>query len=304
VRGFEEIEFGLTEEAAIEEARRCLNCAVCSWCRECERVCQAQAIRHEMEEQYVDLPVKAIVVTTGLDLYNVTALREYGYGRIENVITAMEYERLTSASGPTAGELERPSDKKIPSTIAFIQCVGSRDITNNPFCSSVCCMHATKEAIMAYEHHPGTKSHVFYMDLRAVGKRFQEYVTRAKEEYNVTYIRSRPGKIEVNPGTQNPVVWYEDTTTGETKSLEAELVVLAQAMIPAQGVEKLASVVGIEVDEHGFVQIPDRLSHPLDASKPGIFVCGYAHSPRDIPDSVIQASAAAGRVAELLAGVK
>jgi heterodisulfide reductase subunit A-like polyferredoxin len=304
VKGFEEIELVLTEEAAIEEARRCLNCAVCSWCRECERVCQAQAVRHEMKEQFLDLTVKAILVTTGLDLYDVTRLREYGYGKIQNVITAMEYERLTSASGPTAGNLERPSDKKVPSTIAFIQCVGSRDFRNKPYCSSVCCMHATKEAIMAYEHHPGTKSYILYMDLRAVGKRFQEYVSRAREEYQVTYIRSRPGKIEVNAETQNPVVWYEDTTTGETKSLETELVVLAQAMIPSQGLTKLASVLGIDVDEQGFVDIPDRLSHPLDASKPGIFVCGYAHSPRDIPDSVVQASAAAGRVAEVMAGAK
>jgi len=162
-------------------------------------------------------------------------------------------------------------------------------------------MHATKEAILAYEHHPGTKSTIFYMDLRAGGKRFQEYIARAKKEYNVTYIRGRPGRIEVNPKNDNPIIWYEDTTTGEIKSFEAELVVLAQAMVP-QISKELAEILGIELDENGFVKTPDKLLQPLDTIKPGIFACGYVHSPRDIPDSVTQASGAAGRAAEALTG--
>jgi len=161
-------------------------------------------------------------------------------------------------------------------------------------------MHATKEAMMAYEHEPGTKSTVFYMDMRAVGKRFQEYIARAKEKYNVTYIRSRPGRIEVNSKNDNPVIWYEDTTTGEIKGFEAELVVLAQAMIPQIG-DELAEILGIELGENGFVKIPNRLLQPLDTTKRGIFACGYVHSPRDIPDSVTQASGAAGRAAEVMA---
>ena len=300
-RCFREVNLGFSQEAAVEEANRCLNCGVCSWCRECEQVCQAKAINHEMKEEYLDLNVGAIILASGLDLYDISRLGEYGYGKIPNVITAMEYERLTSASGPTAGELERPSDGKIPTNIAFIQCVGSRDFKNSPYCSSVCCMHATKEAILAYEHHPGTKSTIFYMDLRAVGKRFQEYVARAKEEYKVIYIRGRPGKIDAGPnGT--PIIWYEDTTTGETKTFETELVVLCQALIPSHGIRELANILGINLDEHSFVEIPDKLFHPLDTDKPGIFACGYVHSPRDIPDSVVQASGAAARVAEALAG--
>jgi heterodisulfide reductase subunit A len=236
-------------------------------------------------------------------LYDVSLLKEYGYGTIENVITALEYERLSSASGPTAGELVRPSDGKVPSNIAFIQCVGSRDFKNKPYCSAVCCMHATKEAILASEHHPGTKSTIFYIDLRAVGKRFQEYITRAKEEYNVAYIRGRPGKIEVNHQNENPIIWYEDTTTAETKSFEAELVILCQAMIPSRGTEEMANILGINLDGYGFVKIPDELFRPLDTTRPGIFACGYVHSPRDIPDSVVQASAAAARVAEVIGGV-
>lgn len=302
VKAFSEIDLGLSEEAVIEEVKRCLNCAICSDCRQCERVCEAEALRHDMKEQYLDLEVSAVILSTGLDLYDVSKLGEYGYGKIQNVITAIEYERLTAASGPTGGELQRPSDRKIPSTIAFIQCVGSRDFKNNPYCSSVCCMHATKEAIMAYEHHPGTKSFILYMDMRAAGKRFQEYVARAKREYSITYIRGRPGKIEVDPETQNPIIWYEDTTSGEIKNLEVELVVLAQAMTPSEGVRELANMLGVAIDEYGFVEIPDKLFHPLDTGKPGIFACGYAHSPRDIPDSVTQASGAAGRVAEILSG--
>jgi heterodisulfide reductase subunit A-like polyferredoxin len=301
VRDFLEIELALSAEAAIEEASRCLNCAVCSDCRLCEKTCQASAIRYDQEARYMDVNVGAVILATGLDLYDVSKLGEYGYGRIENVITAMEYERLTSASGPTAGELMRPSDGKLAKNIAFIQCVGSRDFRHKAYCSSVCCMHATKEAILAYEHHPGTKSTIFYMDLRAVGKRFQEYIARARDEYNVTYVRGRPARIDVAENG-NPIIWYEDTTTRETKTFETELVILSQALVPSVGVRELAARLGITLDEYGFVGIPDRLSHPLDTSRAGFFACGYAHSPRDIPDSVIQASGSAARAAEVLAG--
>ncbi len=279
------------------------NCAhfIEGKCKVCEEFCGPKAINHDMEEERVDLNVGSIIVATGLDLYDVSGITEYGYGRIKNVITAMEYERLTSASGPTLGALERPSDGKIPHNIAFIQCVGSRDFRCQPYCSSVCCMHSTKEAMMAYEHEPGTKATIFYMDMRAVGKRFQEYIARAKKEYNVTYIRGRPGRIEVNHENDNPIIWYEDTASGEIKKFEAEIVVLAQAMIP-QITKELAEVLGIELDENGFVKTPSELSQPLDTTKLGIFACGYVHSPRDIPDSVTQASGAAGRVAEVVTG--
>ncbi len=300
---FAEVEQGYDEKTAIEEAKRCLNCGVCSECRECEKVCEPKAIDYQMADKYIELNVGAIIVASGLDLYDISSLTEYGYGKIRNVITAIEFERLTAASGPTMGELRRSSDGRIPETIAFIQCVGSRDFRNKAYCSSVCCMHATKEAMLAFEHHPGTKSTIFYMDMRAVGKRFQEYIARAKKEYNVTYVRGRPGRIEVNPKNDNPVIWYEETISGEVKSFEADLVVLAQAMVP-QITKELADLLGIELNEDGFVKIPDKLLQPLDTTKPGIFACGYVHSPRDIPDSVTQASGAAGRTAEAIAGGK
>jgi len=285
----------------VRDANHCLRLTEKLECKGCENACEAKAIVHDMTDQVLDLDVGAIIVATGLDFYDISRIEEYGYGKIKNVITAIEYERLTAASGPTFGALKRPSDGKVPHNIAFIQCVGSRDFRYKAYCSSVCCMHATKEAMMAYEHEPGTKSTVLYMDMRAVGKRFQEYIVRAKQEYNVTYIRGRPGRIEVNSENDNPVIWYEDTTTGGIKRFEAELVVLAQAMVP-RITKELAEILGIELDENGFVRTPDKFSQPLDTTKPGIFACGYVHSPRDIPDSVTQASGAAGRVAEVMAG--
>jgi heterodisulfide reductase subunit A len=262
--------------------------------------CEAGAINFDQTDEIIELEVGAVILATGLDLYDVSQIKEYGYGTIKNVVTALEYERLTSASGPTAGELKRASDGAIPTNIAFIQCVGSRDFRYRPYCSAVCCMHATKEAILASEHHPETHSTIFYMDLRAVGKRFQEYVERAKQEYNAAYIRGRPGKIEENKENQNPIVWYEDTTTGEIKSMEVELVILCQCLVPSKGIKELAEVLRIELDEYDFVKIPDKLYRPLDSTRPGVFACGFVHTPRDIPDSVIQASGAAGRAAEAI----
>lgn len=305
VQDFREVALGYSLEEALEEASRCLAGQIegCIECHECERRCEPKAIVYTMQDESIELKVGAIILASGLGLYDISPLTEYGYGKIKNVITAMEFERLTAASGPTMGELKRSSDGRIPENIAFIQCVGSRDFRNKIYCSSVCCMHATKEAMLAFEHHPGTKSTIFYMDMRAVGKRFQEYIARAKKEYNVTYIRGRPGRIEVNPENDNPIIWYEETTSGEVKSFEAELVVLAQAMVP-QITNDLAKILSIELDEDGFVKAPDKLLQPLDTTRQGIFACGYVHSPRDIPDSVTQASGAAGRAAEAIAGGK
>ena len=305
VENFREVAFGYSPEEALEEASRCLAGQIegCIECHECERRCEPKAIVYTMKDETITLEVSAIIVASGLGLYDISSLTEYGYGRIKNVITAMEFERLTAASGPTMGALRRASDGRIPENIAFIQCVGSRDFRNKAYCSSVCCMHATKEAMLAFEHHPGTRSTIFYMDMRAVGKRFQEYIARAKKEYNVTYIRGRPGRIEVNPENDNPIIWYEETVSGQVKCFETELVVLAQAMIP-QITGDLAKVLGVELDEDGFVKVPDKLAQPLDTTKPGIFACGYVHSPRDIPDSVTQASGAAGRAAEAITGGK
>jgi heterodisulfide reductase subunit A len=268
-------------------------------CGNCAKVCQAGAIDYGQKEEIRELNVAAVILATGFDVYNMQALSSYGYGRIKNVITAMEFERLICASGPSHGHLERPSDHKIPDSVAFIQCAGSRNLKHRPYCSSVCCMHATKEAILANEHYPDLKPYIFYMDMRAVGKGFYKYIQRARDEYNVTYIRSRPGEIKED-AEGNPVLWYEDTTTGEVKSLTAGLVVLAQALLPSRGNEALSEIVGAPLDDYGFFQIEDKLLRPMDTVRPGVFACGFCQSPQDIPDSVTQASGAAARVAEVL----
>jgi len=276
-------------------------------CRVCEETCQAGAIDFEQQEEILELEVGALLLATGFDPFDPAPLEEYGYGRIENVITGLEYERLICASGPTGGHLERPSDGKVPGTIAFIQCVGSRDVNYQPYCSSVCCMHATKEAILANEHYPDLKSFIFYTDMRAVGKQFQDYIIRARDEYDVSYVRSRPGKITVDEETGNPIVWYDETVYSEAEdpvrrvtSLEVDLVVLCQALVPHTDHQELADKMGLELDESGFIAIEDRLVRPVDTSVAGVFACGFCQGPQDIPDSVVQASAAAARVAEIL----
>jgi len=269
-------------------------------CRTCENFCQAGAINYDQEDEIIEADVDAIILASGFDLYDPSALEEYGYGKIKNVITAMQYERMISASGPNEGRLERPSDGKTPKKLAFIQCVGSRDTHHKLYCSSVCCMHATKEAILANEHYPDLKAFIFYTDMRAVGKRFQEYIARAEQEYDVTYIRSRPSKITENPDNENPIIWYEETTARTRTTMEVDMVVLCQAMIPSGSTKEISDMLHLSLNDYQFVDIPDRLFHPVDTEIPGIFACGFCQAPQDIPDSVVQASAAAARAAEFV----
>jgi len=269
-------------------------------CRACEKFCEAGAINYDQEDEIIEAEVDAIILASGFDLYDPSGLEEYGYGRIKNVITAMQYERMISASGPTEGHLERPSDGKTPKRLAFIQCVGSRDTRHKLYCSSVCCMHATKEAILANEHYPDLKAFIFYTDMRAVGKRFQEYIARAEQEYGVSYIRSRPSEITENPDNGNPIVWYEETTARTRTTMEVDMVVLCQALIPSGSTKDISDMLHLSLNNYQFVGIPDRLFHPVDTEVPGIFACGFCQAPQDIPDSVIQASAAAGRAAEFM----
>jgi heterodisulfide reductase subunit A len=272
-------------------------------CGVCEKICKAEAVDYEQKDETVNIEVGAVVLATGFDLYNVAPLTEYGWGKIKNVITAMQFERMICASGPTGGHLKRPSDDKEPERLAFIQCVGSRDIRHKRYCSAVCCMHATKEAILAHEHCPGLNSAIFYMDMRAVGKGFQEYVQRAKDQYAVEYIRARPGRVTENEENQNPVIHYEDTVNREFRAAEFDLVILSQALIPTESNLSIADKLGIGLDEFGFIFNPEGLTNPFGTSREGVFGCGFCQSPMDVPDSVVRASAAASKVAEVLAHV-
>jgi heterodisulfide reductase subunit A len=263
-------------------------------CGVCQKNCDKGAIDFEMKDEIVNLDVDAVIMATGLDILDPTSLTHYGYGRIKNVITGLQYERLINATGPTGGHLNRPSDGKLAKKVAYVQCVGSRDLNNCAYCSSVCCMYSIKDAMLAREHDPESVSYVFHTDLRNVGKWFQKYEKRAEDEYGVNYIRGRAAEIdEIANG--NPVVWYEDTRERKVQSLEVEMVVLATAAMPAEGAKNLARLLGVKVDKYGFVMTKD--DQPADTSTAGIYACGFCKGPCDIPEAVSQASAAAQRAA-------
>ncbi len=301
VGNFQEVATGFTKEMALQEAERCLNCGGCSLCLECEKVCEPEAILHNQKQEIIDLNVGAIIVSTGFVPFDPSNIKEYGYGKYKNVLTSMELERLLSASGPTSGKLVRFSDNKIPHKIAFIQCVGSRSLKDHPYCSSVCCMYATKEAALIKEHERQSEVTIFYTDIRAFGKGFREFVNRAKREWGIQYFRAKPSEIREDPKTRNLTIKYEDTLTGEMKNLQVDLVVLCTALVPPPDNKKLAEILGIKVDEHCFLQVGHPLLAPLNATKPGIFLSGCCHKPQDIPDSVAEGKGAAARAAEFLA---
>jgi heterodisulfide reductase subunit A-like polyferredoxin len=295
---FQEIELGFTEEMAIKEAERCLSCGGCSECLECEKVCEPEAINHLMTDETLDLNVESIIVATGLEPFDPSVIKEFGYKRFKNVITALEFERMVTATGPTEGELIRPSDHEHPHDVTFIQCVGSRDLKEGyPYCSAVCCMHTTKEGMLVKEHAEGSEVSIFYTDLRAFGKKFREFVDRAKSEYGINYVRAKPGEIREEPDSGSLHFWYEDTLSGEVKEKTTDLLVLCTALVPSPGNAQLAKTLGIEVDEYGFFVQPNPIRAPVSTTREGIYVCGYSQGPKDIPDTIAEASATAAMVA-------
>jgi len=301
IGNFREIDLGFSEEMAKKEAGRCLSCGGCSECLECEKVCEAKAIIHQQKEEYIQLNVDAIIVATGLTPFDPSEIKEYGYGRHKDVITALELEHLVTATGPTKVELIRLSNHEHPKKIAFIQCVGSRSLVEGyPYCSAVCCMHATKEALLVKEHEAEADVSIFYTDLRAFGKGFKEFTNRARDEYGVRYIRAKPSEIREDPETGKLTFWYEDTMTGEMNESSFDLVVLCTALIPDGGNFELAKILDVEVDEYGFFVQPNPIQSPLDTTRRGIFVCGFCQGPKDIPDTIAEASGAAARAAEIV----
>jgi heterodisulfide reductase subunit A len=264
----------------------------CVGCGACARNCEAEAINFLDRSQEVAYEVSSIIVATGFTVLEPRDML-YGYGEYPNVVTALQYERLLSASGPTQGEIVRPSEGNTPKRIAWIQCVGSRSPKyDRLYCSRVCCMYATKEAMITRDHHPDIETTIFYMDMRAYGKGFEEYYNLA-EDMGVEYIRSRPVEV-YQKDDSNVVVIYENTYTGEVEEREFDLVVLSTAIIPSQ-VGALADILGIELDENGFIQEKDVVFAPFETSREGIYVAGCSQAPKDIPDSVAQACAAAAK---------
>ncbi len=299
-RSFEEVDLGFTEEMARAEADRCLFCSVCSWCGLCEKVCEAEAILYNDTPKEKSLGVGAIILAPGFDLYDAEKKAEYGYRRFPNVVSGMDYERILSASGPYDGHIQRPSDGVEPKKIAFIQCVGSRD-QDNPYCSTVCCMYATKQAIVTKEHILDVDCKVFVMDVRAFGKGFDEYYERAKDKYGVQYIYTKPSAVRQNFKTNN--LSLEFTEDGK-KWVEEEfdMVILSSGLCAKAEATKLAEVCQIELNQYNFAQ--SAMFTPTASSREGIYLAGSFESPKDIPESVTQASGAAALAMELLADVR
>ena len=269
-------------------------------CGICQEVCGAEAIDYEQKDQVTELNVGAIVLSPGYEIFDAKLKPNLGYGRFRNVVTALEFERILSASGPFQGKVLRPSDQKTPKRIAFIQCVGSREAERD-YCSGVCCMYATKEALIAKEHIGGDlECDIFFMDLRAFGKGFEAYYERAKAQ-GVNYIRSRPPSLEEVPETGNLIIQY--LAEGDRKrSREYELVVLSTGMLPPAGSSRLAEVFGIELNEFNFCRT--TAFSPVQSSQEGVYVGGPFAEPKDIPETVMQASAAAAKVLALLRDAK
>lgn len=345
-------------------------------CGVCAKVCQAGAIDYKQQDCMIDLDVGAIIVATGYELFDARRIPEYGYGRLPNVVTALELERFLSASGPTHGHVYRPSDlalknglpdlekahqksanalekfeKQFSMTsdeffskyeagelqgddyevwavqvrqhralsadvtvkraaveairgahrLAFIQCVGSRDIRFNRHCSGFCCMHAIKEAVIAREHDGEAEVVIIGMDIRAVGKGFEEYRNRGEREAGVRFTRSRVAEV-TEEKDHSPVIWYEDTKERVVKHIPVDLVILSTACEPSPSTRPLAELLGIEINEFGFFKTNPTL--PLDTTRPGVFVCGCAQAPMDIPESVAQSSSAAARAAQAILRVE
>ncbi len=286
---------GLTTAEAMEEAKRCLNCAGCSDCGECAKACQPKAIDYGMKEEVVELHVGSIVLATGFDPFNPKLKPEFGYGTYPNVLHGLEIERLCSASGPTKGEIIVQGKK--PKEVVFIHCVGSRDKSaGNEYCSRVCCMYTAKQAHLLRDKIPDAKITVLYMDVRAFGKGFEEFYERVQKE-RIIYRRGNPSEVYRRNGKL--VVRAEDTLLGEPFELEADLVVLASGLVPRREEDILKNMLGLENSSDKFYAEGPGLD-PIMTKKEGIFLAGCCQGPKDIPDTVAQASGAASLACVLL----
>jgi len=267
-------------------------------CRKCEKACDADAINFEDTDKEYDLTVGSVILTPGLKTYDPAVKQEFGYGRYGNVVTALQFERLLSASGPCGGTVERPTDKGHPKRLAWIQCVGSRNAHNaNGWCSSVCCMYAAKQSIIAKEHDPEVDATIFYMELRAFGKDFDKYIDKAKNESGVVYRRAMVSEIIEDPETKNLMIHYIDED-GKRINEEFDMAILSMGFEPREEAEAFAKIFDIETDEYGFAKT-SKLT-PVETSRAGIYVAGIYQGPKDIPETVIQGSGSAARAMSLL----
>ncbi len=268
-------------------------------CRECESVCPEKAIDFNQQDERLSERVGAIVVATGYELYPREKLGEYGYGEIPDVIDGLTLERMLSPDGPTKGKIVRPSDGKVPKETVFIQCVASRDPDRyQPYCSRVCCMYTAKQARICKEQIPDGQPYIFYMDIRSDCKGYEEFVQKTVEEKGILYLRGRVSKVYQEDGKVR--VLGVDTLTGKKVEVAADLVVLATAIVPSPGIKDLAAKLRATVDRHGFLTEAHIKLYPVESSTKGIYLAGCGQSPKDISDTVSQASATASKIQALL----
>ena len=297
---FNEVHTGYTEEMAKKEAQRCLFCGVCSWCGLCKKVCEADAILYDDKPKERVINTGAVILAPGYEYFDASLKGEYGFGRFPNVVSGIQFERMLSASGPCDGHVYKPSDGKEPKNIAFIQCVGSRD-KDRPWCSSVCCMYATKQAIILKEHKPDVESTIFVMDIRAFGKGFDEYVERAKDRYGIRYVYTRPSAVKQNFETYRCSLEFSDNGKDWIEE-EFDMVVLSSGLCASKETKELQKVCGFELNQYGFAKGVDFSL--IESAQDGVFLAGCFDGPKDIPESVMQASGAAGCAMELLADAR
>jgi heterodisulfide reductase subunit A len=300
--GFAEVELGFDEKTAMEEAKRCLNCGVCSECMECLKACQVGAVNQDMQDETIEVEVGNIIVATGYDVFDPTPLYQYGYGRLDNVLTSLEFERMINASGPTAGEVML-KDGSHPRTVGIIHCVGSRDEKYHEYCSQVCCMYSMKLSHLIREHVPGSQVYEFYIDLRCVGKAFEEFYNRVLEE-GTMFVRGRPGEVtdiaETPEEEGKLIIVGEDTLIGRQRRVPVDMVVLSTALQPRADADKVAHLFSISRSADGFFLEKHPKLDPVATMSDGIFVVGCCQAPKDIPNSVAQASAAAARALAMI----
>ena len=302
IGSFIEVETGLDEQSAIGEAQRCLDCAICSECLECIKVCERKAIDHGMKDEIVELEVGNIILATGYKPFDPTPMYKYGYGRLDNVITSMEFERLVSAAGPTSGHIALKNGQE-PKSVAIIHCVGSRDSNYHEYCSRVCCMYSMKIAHLVREHLPKTEVYEFYIDIRSPGKGFEEFYNRVLKEGTIFY-RGRPGEVtdvaETAEEKGKLVVRFENTLVGKQLRLPVDMVILGVGLEAQQDAKAVARTFNISAGADGFFIEKHPKLDPVATMTDGVLVAGCCQGPRDIPDTVAQASAAAARVLSLI----
>ena len=300
IHDYHEVDLGFTAEHAQREAERCLNCGVCVECFECERVCEPGAVDHTMQDVVEDIDVGQILVATGYELFDVTQMPQYGYGTLDNVMISTEFERVLNSTGPTGGKILLKNGKE-PRAVAILHCIGSRDERHHRYCSRVCCMYALKFAHLVKDR-TSAEVYQFYIDMRAFGKGYEEFYSRLLDE-GVNFIRGRAAEV-VEAGWRKEeegvlLVRCEDTLMGKFREIPVDMVILCPAIVPRHDVADIARRVGISRSPDGFFLERHPKLDPVATASDGIYIAGCAQGPKDIPDTVAQASAAAARILAL-----